>query len=104
MQSGQWSLLLVDLIGAGAVVVALAYGISFGGTFAKWSNLTISDQTRSPFQLAVSLLNGPWRAELSEGLDDHGHQAKPLAFDDRVFGLVDLAGSPSSGDGRGSIR
>jgi uncharacterized membrane protein YczE len=31
MQSGQWSLLLVDLIGAGigagAVVVALAYGI-----------------------------------------------------------------------------
>ena len=29
MQSGQWSLLLVDLIGAGAVVVALAYGIFF---------------------------------------------------------------------------
>ena len=30
MQSGQWSLLL-DLIGAGAVVVALAYGI-----FVRW--------------------------------------------------------------------
>ena len=30
MQSGQWSLLLVDLIGVGTVVVALAYyGIFF---------------------------------------------------------------------------
>jgi hypothetical protein len=29
MQSGEWSLLLFDLIGAGAVVVALAYGIFF---------------------------------------------------------------------------
>jgi hypothetical protein len=29
MQNGQWSLLLFDLIGAGAVVVAFAYGIFF---------------------------------------------------------------------------
>ena len=41
------SLLLVDLIGAGAVVVALAYGIFFRRHIRKWSNLTISDQTRS---------------------------------------------------------
>ena len=29
MQNGQWSLLLFDLIGAGEVVVAFAYGIFF---------------------------------------------------------------------------
>ena len=29
IQNGQWSLLLFDLIGAGEVVVALAYGIFF---------------------------------------------------------------------------
>ena len=39
MQSGQWSLLLVDLIGAGAVVVALAYGIFFRGHIRKMERL-----------------------------------------------------------------
>ena len=29
MLGGQWSLLLLDLIGGGAVVVALAYGLLF---------------------------------------------------------------------------
>ena len=54
---GQWSLLLVDLVGVGAVVAALAYGISFGGIFAKWSDLTISDSRLAlVFQSVVSLL------------------------------------------------
>ena len=39
MQSGQWSLFLVDLIGAGAVVVALAYGIFFRRHIRKMEQL-----------------------------------------------------------------
>jgi hypothetical protein len=36
---GQWSLLLVDLIGVGAVVAALAYGILFRGHIRKMERL-----------------------------------------------------------------
>jgi hypothetical protein len=39
MQSGQWSLLLVDLVGVGAVVVALAYGIFFRQNVRKMERL-----------------------------------------------------------------
>jgi hypothetical protein len=40
MQSGQWSLLLVDLVGFGAVVVALAYyGIFFRRHIRKMERL-----------------------------------------------------------------
>ena len=48
MQSGQWSLLLVDLIGAGAVVVALAYGIFFRRHIRKSGQLEdLATRTRS---------------------------------------------------------
>ena len=57
----QWSLLLVDLIGVGAVVAALAYGMFFRGIFAKWSDLTISDpDSLSSFNRLCLFSNGPW--------------------------------------------
>jgi hypothetical protein len=52
------------LVGLGIFFVNLDTS-SFGGLFAKWSDLTISDQTRFRLQSAVSLFNGPWCREAS---------------------------------------
>ena len=85
MQSGQWSLLLVDLIGAGAVVVALAYGISsFGNIFAKWSDLTISDQTCSRFnRLAIILKPTPRRPPTASMTSEGKYYRAALNFRSR---------------------